>query len=86
MERKSEARRFHQIYEVGFPEQLDNCMDIIADKKITLVSNAGALNTPEYVKIAKELCEKHGQVIQKLLTLRATIFPALWWTKLNSRK
>ncbi|KAI9745059.1 MAG: hypothetical protein M1818_001337 [Claussenomyces sp. TS43310] len=48
-------------YEVGFLEQLDDCIDIIAEKKIKLVSNAGALNTPECAKKTREICEKHGQ-------------------------
>lgn len=48
-------------YEVGFLEQLDECIDIIAEKKIKLVSNAGALNTPECARKAREICEKHGQ-------------------------
>ncbi|KAF3013004.1 hypothetical protein E8E14_007767 [Neopestalotiopsis sp. 37M] len=48
-------------YEVGFLEQLDECIDIIAEKKIKVVSNAGALNTPECTKQAKEICKKHGK-------------------------
>lgn len=47
-------------YEVGFLEQLDDSIDIIAEKKIKLVSNAGALNTPECAKRARDICEKHG--------------------------
>ncbi|KAK6077391.1 hypothetical protein SCUP515_04919 [Seiridium cupressi] len=47
-------------YEVGFLEQLDDCIDIIASTKIKLVSNAGALNTPECTKKVIEICEKHG--------------------------
>ncbi|KAI0136175.1 duf1446 domain-containing protein [Xylariales sp. AK1849] len=47
-------------YEIGFLEQLDDCIDIIAEKKIKLISNAGALNTPECTKRAKEICEKRG--------------------------
>lgn len=48
-------------YEVGFLEQLDDCIDIIAEKKIKVVSNAGALNTPECARKVQEICEKHGQ-------------------------
>lgn len=48
-------------YEVGFLEQLDECIDIIAERKIKLVTNAGALNTPQCAKLAKEICERHGQ-------------------------
>jgi hypothetical protein len=47
-------------YEVGFLEQLDESIDIIADKKIKVVSNAGALNTPECARKVREICEKHG--------------------------
>lgn len=53
-------------YEVGFLEQLDDCIDIIAEKNIKLVSNAGALNTPECAKKAMEICEKHGQGHMKI--------------------
>lgn len=48
-------------YEVGFLEQLDECIDIIAEKRIKVVSNAGALNTPECTKRAKAICENHGK-------------------------
>ncbi|KAH8885933.1 duf1446 domain-containing protein [Thozetella sp. PMI_491] len=48
-------------YEVGFLEQLDDSIDIIAQKKIKLVTNAGALNTLECTRKAKEICERHGQ-------------------------
>ena len=47
-------------YEVGFLEQLDDCIDVIAEKKIKLVSNAGALNTLECTRKTREICEKHG--------------------------
>ncbi|KAJ4244008.1 hypothetical protein NW762_014621 [Fusarium torreyae] len=47
-------------YEVGFLEQLDDCIEIIAEKKVKLVSNAGALNTIQCAKRVKEICEKHG--------------------------
>ncbi|CAH0058000.1 unnamed protein product [Clonostachys solani] len=48
-------------YEVGFLEQLDDCINIIAEKRIKLVSNAGALNTPQCARLAKEICDRHGQ-------------------------
>ncbi|KIW73684.1 hypothetical protein PV04_01782 [Phialophora macrospora] len=48
-------------YEVGFLEQLDDCIDIIAEKKIKCVTNAGALNTPECARKALEICQQHGQ-------------------------
>lgn len=41
-------------------EQLEDCIDIIAAKKLKLVANAGALNTPECAKRVKEICEKHN--------------------------
>src|ERR1700712_3988026 len=47
-------------YEVGFLEQLDDCIDVIVEKNIKVVSNAGALNTPECAKKVREICEKHG--------------------------
>ncbi|KAF7557420.1 hypothetical protein G7Z17_g644 [Cylindrodendrum hubeiense] len=47
-------------YEVGFLEQLEDCIDIIAAQKIKLVTNAGALNTPECAKKVKEICQKHN--------------------------
>ncbi|KAH6871221.1 duf1446 domain-containing protein [Thelonectria olida] len=47
-------------YEVGFLEQLDDCIDILASKKIKLVANAGALNTPACAAKAREICKKHG--------------------------
>jgi hypothetical protein len=47
-------------YEVGFLEQLDDCIDIIAEKKIKLVSNAGALNTQECAKKVREICAARG--------------------------
>jgi hypothetical protein len=47
-------------YEVGFLEQLEESIDIIAKKKIKLVCNAGALNTPECTKQVKRICEHHG--------------------------
>lgn len=48
-------------YEVGFLEQLEECIGIIAEKKLKLVTNAGALNTPQCARLAKEICDKHGQ-------------------------
>ena len=47
-------------YEVGFLEQLEDCIDLIAEKKVKCVTNAGALNTPECARKAVEICEKHG--------------------------
>ena len=47
-------------YEVGFLEQLDESIDIIAAKKIKLVANAGALNTLECTRKVREICAAHG--------------------------
>ncbi|GAB7352399.1 hypothetical protein MBLNU459_g2828t2 [Dothideomycetes sp. NU459] len=47
-------------YEAGFLEQLEESIDTIARKKIKLVCNAGALNTPECTRQVKNICEKHG--------------------------
>jgi hypothetical protein len=47
-------------YEIGFLEQLEDCIEIIAKKKIKVVSNAGALNTPECARRVKEICEAKG--------------------------
>lgn len=49
-----------QGYEVGFLEQLDMSIDIIAEKKIKCVTNAGALNTAECARQAEEICRKHA--------------------------
>ncbi|KAH7142124.1 duf1446 domain-containing protein [Dactylonectria macrodidyma] len=57
-------------YEVGFLEQLEDCIDIIAAKKIKLVSNAGALNTPECAAQVKMICEKHNQHHLKVAYVR----------------
>jgi hypothetical protein len=47
-------------YEVGFLEQLEDSIDTLAAKRIKLVANAGALNTPECAAKAKEICKRHG--------------------------
>jgi hypothetical protein len=47
-------------YEVGFLEQLDESIDLIAQKKVKVVSNAGALNTPECARRVKTICDNHG--------------------------
>lgn len=47
-------------YEVGFLEQLEESIDIIAKKNIKLVCNAGALNTPECTRQVKKICDEHG--------------------------
>ncbi|EFX06350.1 duf1446 domain containing protein [Grosmannia clavigera kw1407] len=47
-------------YEVGFLEQLDESIDVIARKKIKLVCNAGALNTPECTRQVQQICTRHG--------------------------
>jgi hypothetical protein len=47
-------------YEVGFLDQLEDCIDIFAEKNIKVVSNAGALNTPECARRVKDICQRHG--------------------------
>ncbi|KAH0832639.1 hypothetical protein FOPE_01296 [Fonsecaea pedrosoi] len=47
-------------YEPGFLDQLDVAIDVIAEKKIKVVTTAGALNTAECARQAKKICEKHG--------------------------
>lgn len=49
-----------QGYEVGFLEQLESSIDVIAAKGIKVVTNAGALNTPECAKRAREICQRKG--------------------------
>ena len=47
-------------YEVGFLEQLEDCIDDIVAKGIKVITNAGALNTPCLTQKVKELCGKRG--------------------------
>lgn len=47
-------------YEVGFLDQLGDCIDDIVGKGIKVITNAGALNTPSLTKKVKELCKERG--------------------------
>lgn len=49
-----------QGYEVGFLSQLEESIDIIVDKKIKVVTNAGALNTEALREKVRELCAQKG--------------------------
>lgn len=47
-------------YEVGFLEQLEDCIDDIVTKGIKIITNAGALNTPLLTQKVEELCKENG--------------------------
>ncbi|KAF4897306.1 hypothetical protein CGCVW01_v013747 [Colletotrichum viniferum] len=47
-------------YEIGFYEQLEDCIDDIMTKAIRVVTNAGALNTTALFEKIKALCRKEG--------------------------
>ena len=47
-------------YEVGFLQQLEDCIDDIVSKGIKVVTNAGALNTPGLTRKVEELCKERG--------------------------
>lgn len=47
-------------YEAGFLTQLESCIDEIVGKKIKVVTNAGALNTPVLTRKVEELCKRKG--------------------------
>lgn len=47
-------------YEVGFYTQLSECIDEIAQKKVKVVTNAGALNAPGLSRRIEELCKERG--------------------------
>jgi hypothetical protein len=49
-----------QGYETGFLSQLEESMDIIVEKKIKVITNAGALNTEALWEKVRELCAKKG--------------------------
>lgn len=56
-------------YDVGFLRQLTECIDDIADKKIKIVTNAGAMNAPALARKVDELCRTrgHGLVVATIL-------------------
>ncbi|KAH0285483.1 DUF1446-domain-containing protein [Aureobasidium namibiae CBS 147.97] len=47
-------------YDVGFLRQLTECIDDIAEKKIKIVTNAGAMNAPVLARKVDELCKTRG--------------------------
>lgn len=47
-------------YEIGFYTQLTECIDEIVEKKIKVVTNAGALNSPALSAKIEELCRSRG--------------------------
>ena len=47
-------------YEVGFYNQLTECIDDIVEKKIKVVTNAGALNALALSSKIEELCKSRG--------------------------
>lgn len=47
-------------YEGGFLVQLTECIDEVIDKKIRVVSNAGALNARSLSQKVIDLCRRHG--------------------------
>jgi len=47
-------------YEVGFLDQLEESIDSIVEKKVKVITNAGALNTPALAKRVEELCLRKG--------------------------
>jgi hypothetical protein len=47
-------------YEVGFLDQLKDCIHDIVSKGIKVITNAGALNTPCLTRKVEELCRERG--------------------------
>jgi hypothetical protein len=47
-------------YDVGFVRQLTECIDDIAERKIKLITNAGAMNAPVLARKVEELCQSRG--------------------------
>jgi hypothetical protein len=47
-------------YDVGFLRQLTECIDDIAERKIKLITNAGAMNAPVLARKVEELCQSRG--------------------------
>jgi len=56
-------------YDVGFLRQLTECIDDIAERKIKLITNAGAMNAPVLARKVEELCQSrgHGLVVATIL-------------------
>ncbi len=47
-------------FEQGFLDQLAGCLDVIVERGIKVVSNAGALNTPALAWRVERLCRERG--------------------------
>jgi hypothetical protein len=47
-------------YEVGFLDQLEDCIDDIVAKGIKVITNAGALNTLGLTRQVEDLCKEKG--------------------------
>lgn len=47
-------------FEQGFLDQLGSCLDLIVQRGIKVVSNAGALNTPALATKVEGLCRERG--------------------------
>jgi hypothetical protein len=47
-------------YEVGFLEQLSQCIDSVVSKGMKVITNAGALNTAALASEVQKLCQKTG--------------------------
>ncbi|THZ73976.1 DUF1446-domain-containing protein [Aureobasidium pullulans] len=47
-------------YDVGFLRQLTECIDDIAERKIKIITNAGAMNAPVLARKVEELCQSRG--------------------------
>lgn len=47
-------------YEEGFLHQLEDCIDVVAEKGVKVVTNAGALNTRSLTQRVVELCRERG--------------------------
>ncbi|KAI4848261.1 DUF1446-domain-containing protein [Aureobasidium sp. EXF-8845] len=56
-------------YDVGFLRQLTECIDDIAERRIKLITNAGAMNAPVLARKVEELCQSrgHGLVVATIL-------------------
>jgi hypothetical protein len=53
-------------YEVGFLDQLEESIDVIVEKKIKVVTNAGALNTMSLRDKVREMCDQRGHTHLKI--------------------
>lgn len=47
-------------YDIGFLQQLGDCIDDNVEAKVRLVTNAGAMNAPALSRKVIDLCDQHG--------------------------